>query len=292
MNYCCPDRIDTLASLSKRSDTSALGEKTTMAGRSFAPGFAMAMAAGLLFSSNAAIESAAAAPAEVRVLASVALTSALDELAPQYERATGNKLKIGYSLIADIKKRILAGETADVVILSRPAMDDLGKQDKFVSGSITSVAGTPVAVAARAGAPKPDISTVDALKRSLLAAKSIVYADPAKGGASGVYFAHVVDQLGLAEQLKSKTILVPGAQAGDVVARGEAELGVAQASEIVPVAGAQLVGPLPGEFASMTAFVAGVGAGTKTPEAAKSFIQFLTGPVAAPVFKSKGFQPG
>jgi molybdate transport system substrate-binding protein len=250
------------------------------------------MAAGLLFYSNAAIESAAAAPAEVSVLTSVALTSALDELAPQYERATGNKLKIGYSLIADIKKRMLAGETADVVILSRPAMDDLGKQDKFVSGSIINVVGTPVAMAARAGAPKPDISTVEALKRSLLAAKSIVYADPAKGGASGVYFAHVVDQLGIAEQLKSKTILVPGAQSGDVVARGEAELGVAQASEIVPVAGVQLVGPLPGEFASTTLFTAGIGAGTKAPEAAKSLIQFLTGPVAAPVFKSKGFQPG
>jgi molybdate transport system substrate-binding protein len=250
------------------------------------------MAAGLLFYSNAAIESGAATPAEVSVLASVALTSALDELAPQYERATGNKLKISYSLIADIKKRMLAGETADVVILSRPAMDDLGKQDKFVSGSIINVVGTPVAMAARASAPKPDISTVEALKRSLLAAKSIVYADPAKGGASGVYFAHVVDQLGIAEQLKSKTILVPGAQSGDVVARGEAELGVAQASEIVPVAGVQLVGPLPGEFASTTLFTAGIGAGTKAPEAAKSLIQFLTGPVAAPVFKSKGFQPG
>jgi molybdate transport system substrate-binding protein len=263
-----------------------------MVRRLFSPGFATAMAAGLLFCSIVAIESAAAAPAEVSVLASVALTSALDELAPQYERATGNKLKISYSLIADIKKRILAGETADVVILSRPAMDDLGKRDKFTAGSITNVAGTPVAVAARAGAPKPDIRTVDALKRSLLAAKSIVYSDPARGGASGVYFAHVVDQLGIAEQIKTKTILVPGAQAAEVVAKGEAEIGVGQASEIVPVTGAQLVGPLPGEFASMTAFVAGIGAGTKAPEAAKSLIQFLTGPVATPVFKAKGFQPG
>src|SRR5471030_861334 len=141
MDYCCPDRIDTLASasLSKSSDKSALRERTIMTRRSFAPGFATAMAAGLLFSSLAAIESAAAAPAEVNVLASVALTSALDELAPQYERATGNKLKIGYSLIADIKKRMIAGETADVVILSRPAMDDLGKQDKFAPASIANV---------------------------------------------------------------------------------------------------------------------------------------------------------
>ena len=263
----------------------------TMIGILCATRLAMAVAGGLLFYSIAAPVGAVADAAEVKVLTSVALTSALDELAPQYESATGNKLKIGYSLIADIKRRIIAGETADVVILSRPVMDDLQKQDKFAPGSIANVAGTPVALAVRAGTPKPDISSVDALKRSLLAAKSIVYADPAKGGVSGVYFAGVVDRLGIAEQIKSKTILVPGAQAADVVARGEAEIGVGQASEIVPVAGAQLVGPLPGELASMTVFTAGIGAGTNAPEAAKSLIQFLKGTIAAPVFKSKGFQP-
>jgi molybdate transport system substrate-binding protein len=249
------------------------------------------MAAGLLVCSVASIEGAVAEPVEVTVLTSVALTSALDALAPQFERATGNKLKIGYSLIADIKKRVLAGETADVIMLSRPAMEELSKQDKFAPGSITDVAGTPVAIAVRAGAPKPDISSPEALKAALLAAKSIVYADPAKGGASGVVFAKVVEQLGLTEQLKAKTILVPGAQSGDVVAKGEAELGVAQASEIVPVAGAQLVGPLPGALGSMTNFTAAVGAGSQQAEAAKSLIQFLTGPDAAPVLKAKGFQP-
>ena len=262
-----------------------------MTGTLCATRLAMAVAGGLLFSSFAATEGAVADAVEIKVLTSVALTSALDELAPQYERATGNKLNIAYSLIADIRKRIIAGETADVIILSRPVMDELQKQDKFVPDSIANVVGTPVALAVRAGTPKPDISSVDALKRSLLAAKSIVYADPAKGGASGVYFAGVVDRLGIAEQLKSKTILVPGAQAAEVVAKGEAEIGVAQASEIVPVAGAQLVGPLPGELASMTVFTAGIGAGTTAPEGAKSLIRFLKGTIAAPVFKSKGFQP-
>jgi len=262
-----------------------------MTGTSFAKRFTMAAACGLVFSSIVATEGAVADAAEVNVLTSVALTSALDELAPEYERATGNKLKIGYSLIADIRKRIIAGETADVIILSRPVMDELQKQDKFAPGSIVNVANTAVSVATRAGTPKPDISTVDALKRSLLAAKSTVYADPAKGGASGVYFAGVIDRLGIAEQLKSKTILVPGAQAADVVARGEAEIGVGQASEIVPVTGAQLVGPLPGEFASMTVFTAGIGVSSNAHEAAKLLIQFLTGPIAAPVFKLKGFQP-
>ena len=240
----------------------------------------------------AAVATTEAKAAEVKVLTSVALTSALDELAQQFERATGDKLTIGYSLIADIRKRILEGESADVIILSRPVMDELQKQDKFAAGSIVNVAGTAVSVAARAGAPKPDITSVDAFKSLLLAAKSIVYADPAKGGASGVYFARVLDRLGIAEQMKAKTILVPGAQAADVVAKGEAELGVGQASEIVPVTGAQLVGPLPGEYASMTVFTAGIGAGSKAPDAAKALIQFLTGPSAAPVFKSKGFEPG
>src|SRR5260370_190572 len=147
-------------------------------------------------------------------------------------------------------------------------------------------------VAVRGGGRKPGDSRVDALKGRLLAAKSIVYADPGKGGASGVYFAHVVDRLGIADQLKSKTILVPGAQAAEVVAKGEAEIGVAQTSEIVPVAGAEVLGPLPGEFASTTLWTAAIGATTKVPEAAKSLIQFLTGPVARPVFTAKGFQPG
>ena len=259
---------------------------------SFMPRVRIALAGSLLFAAIATAEGSVAAAAEVKVLTSVALTSALDELAPQFERATGNKLTIGYGLIAEIRKRILEGETADVIILSRPVMDELQKQDKVAAGPITNVVGTAVSVAAKAGAPKPDMSSVDAFKQMLLAAKSIVYADPAKGGASGVHFASVLDRLGIAEQMKPKTILVPGAQAADVVAKGDAELGVAQASEIVPVAGAQLVGALPGEYGRVTVFSAGLGASTKAQDAAKALIQFLTGSSAAPVFKSKGFEPG
>jgi molybdate transport system substrate-binding protein len=248
---------------------------------------ALATAGGLV---SCLLVATAGGAAEIKVLTSVALTSALNQVAPNFEQATGNKLNISYSLIADIRKRMLEGEAADV--MSRPVMDELDKQQKFASGSMTNVAGTPVALAIRAGSPKPDISTVEALKRTLLDAKSIVYADPAKGGASGVYFAHVLDRLGIADQLKSKTILVPGPQAAEVVAKGEAEIGVAQSSEIVPVAGAEVLGPLPGELASTTLWTAAIGATTKAPEAAKSLIQFLTGPVARPVFSAKGFQPG
>ena len=256
--------------------------KTSLAKR-----IAMTTAGGLMLCSLGATVGSAA---EIKVLSSVALTSALNQTAPSFEQATGNKLNIGYSLIADIKKRMLDGETADVIILSRPVMDELEKQGKFTSGSITNIAGTPVALAIRAGTPKPDISNT--LKSTLLAAKSIAYADPAKGGAAGVYFARVVDRLGIADQLKSKTILVPGAQAPELVAKGEAEIGIAQTSEIVPVVGAEVLGPLPGEFASTTVFAAGIGATAKSPEVARSLIQFLTGPVARPVLSAKGFQPG
>jgi molybdate transport system substrate-binding protein len=229
--------------------------------------------------------------ADLKVLTSVALTAALGDIVPMFERATGDKVTIGYGLAADVKNRVLAGETADVIMLTRPMMEDLQKQNKLAS-TLVNVAGTPVSVAARAGAAKPDIGTVEAFRHALLAAKSIVYADPAKGGVSGIVFARALDRLGIAEQMKAKTILVPGAQAAEVVARGEAELGVGQASEIVPVAGAQLVGPMPGELASMTVFTAAIGAESKSPAAAKALIEFLTGPDAAAKFKPRGFEPG
>jgi molybdate transport system substrate-binding protein len=171
-------------------------------------------------------------------------------------------------------------------------MEDLLKQGKLAPGSLADVGGTPVAIAIRTGAPKPDIGTVEALKHTLIAAKSISYADPSKGGASGVYFAKVVDQLGLTNELKAKTILVPGAQAPELVANGEAELGVAQGSEIVSIAGAEILGPLPSNLGSVTLFTAGMAAGSKAPDAAKAFVKFITGPDAAPVLKAKGFAPG
>jgi molybdate transport system substrate-binding protein len=238
------------------------------------------------------LSGAAAHAADIKVLTSVALTSALNEVVPTFEKKTGNKVTVDYGLAADMKKRILDGERADVIILTRGMMEDLAKQNKIAADSIANVAGTPVAVAARAGAAKPDIGSVAAFKQALLAAKSISYADPAKGGLSGVVAAKAIERLGIADQMKAKTILVAGAQSPDLVAKGEAELGIAQASEIVPVAGTQLVGPLPGELATMTLFTGGVGAESQSAAAAKALIEFLRGPDAAPSFKAKGFEPG
>jgi molybdate transport system substrate-binding protein len=239
-----------------------------------------------------ALSGAAGHAAEVKVLTSVALKSALDELAPTFEKKTGHKLTIDYGLAADQKKRILGGEHTDFIILTRTMMEDLAKQNKLTADGLVNVAGTPVAVAARAGAPKPDISTVDAFKQALLSAKSIVYADPAKGGLSGIVAARAIERLGITEPMKAKTILVPGAQSGDLVAKGEAELGIAQASEIVPVAGAELVGPLPGELGSVTLFTGGISAESQSAPAVKALIEFLTAPDAAANFKAKGFEAG
>src|SRR4051812_587495 len=231
--------------------------------------------------------------AEVKVFTSVALTTALNEVSPIFEQKTGHKLVVDFNLAAVQKKRLLDGDRADAIILTRSMMEDLAKQNKLTPGKLVNVAGTPVALAARAGVPKPDISTVQAFKQTLLSAHSISYADPAKGGLSGVVASRAIERLAIAEQMKAKTTLVPaGPQSPDLVAKGEVELGIAQASEIVPIAGIQLVGPLPGELGSLILFTGGVGAETQLADAAKAFIDFLSGPEAAPHFKSNGFQTG
>jgi molybdate transport system substrate-binding protein len=176
-------------------------------------------------------------------------------------------------------------------MLSRPVLDDLVKQGKVTQASVVNIAASYVAVGVRAGAPIPDISTAEKLKAALLATKSISYADPAKGGASGVYFAKVLERLGIAEQMKPKTKLVPNAQAGELVASGDAEMGVAQASEIAAVPGTQVVGPLPGELNNRITFTVGIGSTSQNPAAAKVLIDLMTSPAAAAVMKSKGMDP-
>lgn len=228
--------------------------------------------------------------AEVKVLSTVALTPALDELVPTYESG-GNRLTIVYDTIAELKKRIDGGDTADVIILSRPILDELETRGKLLEGSIVDIGTSYVAVGVRAGAPLPDISTPGKLKGVLLAAKGISYADPAKGGVSGVYFAKVLDRLGIADQMKARTVLVPNAQAGELVVRHEVEIGVAQASEIVAVPGTQVVGPLPGDLGSRMTFSAGIGSASQNPAAARSLIELLAGAAGAAVLKSKGMDP-
>jgi len=235
-----------------------------------------------------------AAAAEIKVMSAVAMRAALDDLAPQFEHTTGHKLTISYAVAGELRKRIEGSEFGDITILPRPWFEPLLTQGKITAGSQIILARSTVGVSVRAGTPKPDISSVEAVRRSLLAAKSIVYGDPAKGGASGVHFARVLETLGIVEDMKSKTILIPGAGAAEVVARGEAEIGVSQTIDLIRVAGADYVGPLPPELQNTTDFVfsAGVLASAKEPDAAKALIKFLSGPDAARVIKAKGMEPG
>jgi molybdate transport system substrate-binding protein len=236
----------------------------------------------------------AAGPTEVKVLSSVAVKAALDDLASMYERSIGGKVAISYATAGEIKNRIQGGEAVDVTILPKARMDELAQQGKIVPGTLVRFVSAALGLAVRAGAPKPDISSPDAPKRSLLAAKSISYADPAKGGLSGVQFARVLERLGISQEMKPRTKLVPGPEAPDLVARGQVEIAVAMIPEIVPVRGADLVGPLPQEpqIPPNFLYVVGTPETSKAPDAAKTFIEFISGPNSAPFVKSKGMEPG
>jgi molybdate transport system substrate-binding protein len=234
-----------------------------------------------------ALEGAAASAAEIKLLASNGVTAILRELGPEFERVSGNTLKIELDVASALKTRIEGGEAFDVAILTAGITDDLIKAGKL-AGSRADIARSGVGVAIRAGAPKPDISTADAFKQTLLAAKSVAYTTQ---GASGQYFASLLVKLGIADEIKAKAKLLPGGAVAELVARGEAELAVQQISELLPVAGAEFLGPLPPELQSYTVFSAAIGANAKDPASAKALIEFLTAPKVAPVLKTKRMEP-
>ena len=232
--------------------------------------------------------------AEIKILSAVAMKSALDDLAAQFERSTGHTVRLAYATAGIVRDRIRDGETIDVAILPRSAFDPLVTQGKLVPGTATVIARSLVAVAVPAGSPKPDIATVDALKRALLAAKSIVYPDPTKGGATGIHAARVIERLGITAEMKPKTTLVPGSEYAEILAKREAELGIVQPMVVVGVPGVEVVGPLPSELQNTTDFVfwAGVGASSKEAATASEFIKYLLAPEAARAIKAKGMEPG
>ncbi len=222
--------------------------------------------------------------AEVKVLSSNALKTVLEELGPQFEKATEHKLAFTLGTAVGIEK----GAAFDVAILTASAIDDLIKQGKVVAAR-TDLARSGAGMAVRKGAPKPDISTTEAFKRTLINAKSIAYVEQ---GGTGIYLKGLLERLGIAEELKAKTKLLPSTNpAALAVANGEAEIGMTQISEILPYAGAELVGPLPPDIQLYTVFSAGTGANGSAPDAAKALIKFLTSPDAARVIKAKGLEP-
>jgi molybdate transport system substrate-binding protein len=232
----------------------------------------------------------AAGAAEIKVISSVGVKAVLDELVPQFERASQHKVKVTFGTAVPLKRQIDAGESFDVVILTPALVEDLAKQGKVAAGTSANVSKSGIGVAVRAGSPKPDIGTAEAFKRSLLNAKSIAYS---KEGQSGTAMARIIERLGIADEMKPRTVLETrsGQTAANVV-EGKADLAFTLISEILPIAGAELAGPLPADLQSYVIFTAGVSPATKDAAAAKAFIDFLKGPAAAPVLKAKGMEPG
>ncbi|HYM98692.1 MAG TPA: molybdate ABC transporter substrate-binding protein [Aestuariivirgaceae bacterium] len=233
---------------------------------------------------------AAGNAAEIKVVSSVGVRAALEELKPQFERATQHKLTITFGTAVPLKRQIEAGETFDVVILTPALVEDLVKQGKVAPGTKSDVAKSGIGVAGRAGAPKPDISTAEAFKRALINAKSIVHS---KEGQSGTYMASLFERLGIAAEMKPKTVLeTRSGHTAVAVVEGKAELGFALVSEILPVSGAELIGPLPAELQNYVVFTAGISPNARDAEAARAFIKFFTAPSTLPILKSKGMEPG
>lgn len=235
----------------------------------------------------------AAQSTELKVLCANGMQPVMEDLAPKFERASGHKLVIAFATGGATVKRAGGGEPADVVIAPHRGIDRLVKEGKVTADAVTALASTGISVAIRKGAPKPDISSPDALKRTLLAAKSVTYLNPADGGASGIHFAKVLDRLGIANEMKSKTVFAPKAGAvGAFVANGEAEIGVIQYQLLFSVPGIEIVGPLPGDLQDTTVFSGAILSSAGDPAAARALINFFRSAEGAGVIKAKGMDPG
>jgi molybdate transport system substrate-binding protein len=252
------------------------------------------LAAGSIGSIFLLVHGINAEAAELNVLSAFGIQSVLEDLGPKFEHATGHKLAISFATGGATVKRVQGGAAADVVITLQPGMNSLVKDGKAVANSVTALARAGIFIAIRKGAPKPDVSSPDALKRTLLAAKSISYVDPASGGASGIHFVKVLDRLGIASEMKPKTVLPDPkrpAEVGAVVANGEAEIGVHIIQELMMVAGIDIIGPLPGDLQDTSVFSAAILTGTKDAAAAKALVDFLCSPESAKVITAKGMEP-
>ena len=222
--------------------------------------------------------------AEIKVLSTVGMQPAVSELFAQFERASGHKVVVTWGLAAVLKQNFADGRAADVLVLTSPLIEDLAKQGKVAPGSKVDVARSGVGVGVKAGAPRPDISTPEALKSAVLAAKAVGFA---KEGASGVAFARALERLGITEQVRAK-YKDTGTKTGEALVAGDIDLGASQIPELMAVPGVDVVGPLPAELQTVTIFSVGLAAESKEADAAKALIQFLAGPAAAPVYKAKG----
>jgi molybdate transport system substrate-binding protein len=224
----------------------------------------------------------------LRVLSAGAMRRIVGELTESFHRETGQAVALTTGTVGALTERAIAGEPADVFVLTDAAIEDLVRQGLVLPGTRVDLARTAVGVGVRRGAPLPDVSTPEALRDTLLRATSLVYIDPAHGGTSGIHFADVLRRLGIADAVRDKALLWPGGSAADAVVRGQAELVVHQISEILAVEGVTLVGPLPAALQKTTTYAAGLSAGTTAPDQARGLIAYLARPALTPRLAAAG----
>jgi molybdate transport system substrate-binding protein len=229
--------------------------------------------------------------ADIRLLCAVALHPAIDVLMPDFEKSTGHRVTVAYGNAGAIADRFQKGEAADLMINAAPLIEELRAQGKLVAGDRIIIAKVGVSAFVQRGAAKPDISSADAFKRAMLAAGSITYPDPAGGGASGIYLASLLERLGIAEEMKTKTKLSPSAKVLYAsVAGGDVEIGFNQISEVLAQPTVEFAGPLPSEIQNYTEFAPGIVTGSNQAEAARALITFLASPSARTILQAKGFE--
>ena len=227
------------------------------------------------------------AAADIKVMSSTGMSSMFQQLIPAFERASGHTVSVTYDTSNIIMRKLNAGETADLVVLTAPLIEQLSQQGRVVPGSRVDLARSGIGVAGRAGAARPDISTVEAFKQALLQAHSVAFTAT---GASGVYFAGITDKLGIGPQVKAKAITPAGGIVAELVAQGKAELGIQMISEIKGVAGTELLGPLPTEIQLYTVFSTGLLSGSPASVHVKALTDFLTTPAAIQIYQASGME--
>jgi molybdate transport system substrate-binding protein len=237
---------------------------------------------------SAMVAGSAARAAEIVVISSTAMREVVEELAAMFERTNGHKVTMDFRSGVDTSAKIEAGAVADLVVTTPQAIGELVKDGKIVAGSRVNFVQSGVGVAVRAGAPKPDISTPAAFKQAMLAAKSVGISK----GPSGVYLMSIMARLGIADQVKAKGVTPElGQRVGNLVARGEAEIGVQQITELLPIAGIDFLGPLPNELQTKIGYATARPLTAKQPEAAAALVKFLSSESALPVMQKMGLEP-
>jgi molybdate transport system substrate-binding protein len=235
--------------------------------------------------------------AGIKVLCAGAMSRIVGELGDAFERSTGIKISAEFTRSGLVRDRLRSGEFVDVAITTQAAIEELAGRSEVLADSMVALARSGIGIAVQAGRRKPTIDSTESFKRSLCQAQSIAYADPATGSPSANYLVGLLDRLGIAAELKSKTRLI-GSAGGhavvvcDAVASGEAEIGIQQIAEIIPVAGVELVGPLPPNLQHMTVFSAAVTSRAAAAESARRFVRFMNSEAARPVIVANGMEPG